>query len=177
MLDNIRRVVTGNDADGASVIAFDGAPEGRAGAERRGIVEIWSTERGPVDPADRVDRALPPVLLEPAAGGTKFFYFTVPPEEPGLTRAQDEERAKATFAAYGADRARAGTERSPWMHKTRTVDYIILLSGEVTLLLDGDETPLKPFDIVIQRGTNHAWVNRGPDPALLVAILMDADIV
>jgi hypothetical protein len=177
MLDNVRRIVTGNDAKGASVVAFDGVPEGHAGAGRRGIVEIWNTQPGPVDPADGIDRALPPVVLEPAPGGTKFFYFTVPPEEPGLTREQDEARAKAAFAAYQADGARTGTERSPWMHKTRTVDYIILLSGEVTLLLDEDERHLKPFDIVIQRGTNHAWVNKGPDEALLVAILMDGDIV
>ena len=101
----------------------------------------------------------------------------MPTEDPGLSLAEQEERAKATFAAYGATAVHAANQRSPWMHKTRTVDYIILLSGEVTLLLDEDERHLKPFDIVIQRGTNHAWVNTGPDEALLVAILMDADIV
>ncbi len=177
MIENIRRIVTANNAEGASVVAFDGAPEGQAGAGRRGIVEIWNTEPGPVDPADHTDRALPPVVLEPDEHGTKFFYFTVPPEEPGMTREENEARAKATFEAYGATGAHGGNERSPWMHKTRTVDYIILLSGEVTLLLDEEERALKPFDIVIQRGTNHAWVNTGPDEALLVAILMDAEIV
>jgi quercetin dioxygenase-like cupin family protein len=61
------------------------------------------------------------------------------------------------------------------MHKTKSVDYIILLSGEVTMLLDEGEVDLKPFDVVIQRGTNHAWVNRGAEPALLAAILIDAE--
>ena len=60
------------------------------------------------------------------------------------------------------------------MHKTRTVDYIILLSGRVTLLLDDDEADLEPFDVVVQRGTNHAWVNHGEETALLIAVLIDA---
>ena len=60
------------------------------------------------------------------------------------------------------------------MHKTRTVDYVILLSGEVTLLLDRGEVDLKPFDVVVQRGTNHAWVNKGKEPALIAAVLVDA---
>ena len=62
------------------------------------------------------------------------------------------------------------------MHKTETVDYIILLKGDVTLILDEEEVSLKPFDVVVQRGTNHAWVNNGTEPALLIAVLIDSDI-
>ena len=62
------------------------------------------------------------------------------------------------------------------MHKTKTIDYIILLKGDVTLLLDEDEVRLKPFDVVVQRGTNHAWVNNGDEPALLIAVLIDSEI-
>jgi quercetin dioxygenase-like cupin family protein len=62
------------------------------------------------------------------------------------------------------------------MHKTQTIDYVIVLKGEVTLVLDGDERDLKPFDVVIQRGTNHAWVNRGKEPALLAVVLVDATV-
>jgi quercetin dioxygenase-like cupin family protein len=60
------------------------------------------------------------------------------------------------------------------MHKTRTVDYVVLLAGEVTMLLDKGEVDLKPFDVVVQRGTNHAWVNKGKEPAILAAVLVDA---
>jgi uncharacterized cupin superfamily protein len=60
------------------------------------------------------------------------------------------------------------------MHTTRTIDYIVLLEGEVTLILDKGEVALKPFDVVVQRGTNHAWENRGTKRALLVAVLIDA---
>jgi quercetin dioxygenase-like cupin family protein len=62
------------------------------------------------------------------------------------------------------------------MHKTNTIDYIILLKGDVTLLLDEDEVNLKPHDVVVQRGTNHAWVNNGREPALLIAVLIDSEL-
>ena len=71
---------------------------------------------------------------------------------------------------------RVDTSRHPAMHKTKTIDYIILLSGDVTLLLDEDEVRLKPFNVVVQRGTNHAWVNNGNEPALLIAVLIDSDL-
>jgi quercetin dioxygenase-like cupin family protein len=63
------------------------------------------------------------------------------------------------------------------MHTTRTVDYIIVLSGRVTLLLDKGEVELRPFDVVVQRGTNHGWVNRGTEPAVMAAILIDAKLL
>ena len=69
---------------------------------------------------------------------------------------------------------RTDTTRHPGMHKTRTIDYVVLLSGEVTMLLDKGEVDLKPFDVVVQRGTSHAWVNKGKEPALLAAVLIDA---
>ena len=72
-------------------------------------------------------------------------------------------------------RIRKDTTRHPGMHVTLTVDYIVLLSGEVTMLLDEDQVDLKPFDVVIQRGTNHAWVNYGTETAVLAAVLIDAD--
>jgi quercetin dioxygenase-like cupin family protein len=62
------------------------------------------------------------------------------------------------------------------MHKTDTIDYIILLRGDVTLILDEEEIDIKPHDVVIQRGTNHAWVNNGSEPALLIAVLIDNEL-
>ena len=74
----------------------------------------------------------------------------------------------------GAGRNRDPAARHPNMHKTDTVDYIILLSGEVTMLVDEAEVEMQPLDVVIQRGTNHGWVNKGSEPAVLAAILIDA---
>ncbi|MGH7934625.1 MAG: cupin domain-containing protein [Candidatus Binataceae bacterium] len=112
--------------------------------------------------------------LEPPPNASSFRYFMVPPEDPNVPLAEREAAAARRFASIGASHCRVDTSRHPGMHVTRTVDYIILLSGNVTLLLDKAEVDLKPFDVVIQRGTNHAWVNKGKEPALLAAILIDA---
>jgi mannose-6-phosphate isomerase-like protein (cupin superfamily) len=115
------------------------------------------------------------VRLSPPPGGTKFRYFILPPEDPHTPREEIERGVAARFAAYGESHARVDTTRHPAMHKTHSLDYIILLSGEVTLLLDEDEVPVRPFDVVVQRGTNHAWVNTGPEPALFAGVLIDAE--
>ena len=80
------------------------------------------------------------------------------------------------FEKMGASHERVDTSRHPAMHKTKTIDYIILLKGDVTLLVDKDEVRLKPFDVVVQRGTNHAWVNNGSEPAILIAVLIDSEL-
>ena len=87
-----------------------------------------------------------------------------------------ESLAAEAFKKIGAEHERVDTTRHPTMHKTKTIDYIILLDGNVTLLLDEDEVSLKPFDVVVQRGTNHAWINNGTEPALFIAVLIDAEI-
>ena len=87
-----------------------------------------------------------------------------------------QEIAADAFEKIGAAHHRIDTTKHPAMHKTETIDYIILLKGDVTLVLDQEEVDLKPFDVVVQRGTNHAWVNNGDEPALLIAVLIDSKI-
>lgn len=91
-----------------------------------------------------------------------------------MSREERERQTAKMFAQMDAAHCRPDTTRHPAMHKTRTIDYVVLLSGEVTLLLDKGEVDLKPFDVVVQRGTNHAWVNKGKEPALIAAVLIDA---
>ena len=176
MLDQIRRIVTGHNRQGLSVVHFDSILPRRLGSNRRGVTELWNTDDGSVDSFAAEDRLDRPFSLMPALRGSTFLFFTVAPDVPGANPESEMKRAAAAFAAYGANHARPNTNRNPWMHKTKTIDYIIVLSGEVTLLLDDDERELKPFDVVIQRGTNHAWINRGKEPALLAAVLMDAEV-
>ena len=93
-----------------------------------------------------------------------------------MAHLSDEEKRKANaewFAAMNGAHLQPDTSKHPAMHRSPTTDYIILLSGEITLMLDKEERTLKPLDCVIQRGTNHAWINRGSEPALLMAVLAD----
>ncbi|MGI4813601.1 MAG: cupin domain-containing protein [Janthinobacterium lividum] len=84
-------------------------------------------------------------------------------------------RRKETYAAAGTDHGFGeNAERHPGMHKTETVDFIVIISGRLRLVMDEGETLLQPGDVVIQRGTNHAWSNPDDTPCLLAAIMLDA---
>jgi len=169
---DLRRIVTGHDANGRSVVSIDGPP----GEEGGSLREIWQTEGPVVDSRDLADLAKGKVILSPSEGGSKFRWFIIPPQDPTISNEDLEKMVAERFAAMGAAHERPDTSRHPTMHKTETIDYIILLSGNITLLLDEEDRDLKPFDVVVQRGTNHAWVNKGTVPALLCAILIDAEV-
>ncbi len=169
---DLRRIVTGHDGSGRSVVTLDGPPGQVTGSLR----EIWNVVGSVIDSQDGSDRGADKVTLSPEAGGSKFRWFIVPPADPSISDEELERLVAARFEAMGAAHERPDTSRHPAMHTTKTIDYIILLSGEVTLLLDDDERDLNPFDVVVQRGTNHAWINKGSEPALLCAILIDAEI-
>ena len=116
------------------------------------------------------------MVLSPPPGGSKFRYFAIAPTPPDMPREQLEAATAAVFEQIGAAHERVDTTKHPAMHKTKTIDYIILLRGQVRLLLDDDEVDIKPFDVVVQRGTNHAWVVTGDEPALFIAVLIDTEI-
>ncbi len=168
-MDPIRRVVTGHDAKGRSIVSEDAVAANALGA----ITNIWATAASPapVDAGDAMDG--PPKRLTPFAGGTSLRFFEVMPEGEGARTPEAYAAVRAAYEYMGAGDALVDTTRHPAMHKTETVDYVIVLKGELTLLLDDGEVTLKPMDSVIQRGTNHAWVNYGTEPALAVVILMD----
>jgi len=170
----LRRVVTGIDGSGKSCVAIDGPGAGIIEEGGAGLAEIWVTDATPADNAAKGDAAAWKMRLEPPANGSVFRFFQLAPEDKTLSPRELEERTAAMFAAIGGAHCRVDTKRHPSMHATRTVDYVILLSGRVTLLLDKGEVELKPFDVVVQRGTNHGWVNRGTEPALFAAVLIDA---
>ncbi len=165
-----RRIVTGNNDEEKSGVVSDGP-----GFEFGTLTEFWATDSAPASYGSDDEIADRQVKLEPPENGTIFRFFRVEPEDPSLSRDEIEAGTAAGFAAVGAEHCRPNTSRDPRMHTTRTVDYIVLLRGEVTLLLDEGEVELKPFDVVIQRGTNHAWINKGTEPAELVGILVDAE--
>ncbi len=173
-LEKLRRVVTGHDADGKSMVAIDGPPGAFVGAGAAGLGQIWVTEGSPADNTARRDFADRAMKLEPPPGGSSVLFFMIAPEDRNVSREELEEQQAATFKALDAEHCRPDTSKHPGMHTTRTVDYVILLEGDVTLILEKQEVRLKPFDVVVQRGTNHAWRNNGNGPALLMGVLIDA---
>ena len=151
----VRRIVTGHDANGKAIVQTDERLTGRSRAGRAGIqgCEIWSTDRMPVDNSDAAAVA----------------------QREGLVK-------RYNYVGSGQGTVVRITEFAPgspkFMHRTETVDYAILLSGECDLELDDGKTVhMTQGDVVVQRGTMHAWVNNGTQPCVFAFILIDAEPV
>jgi mannose-6-phosphate isomerase-like protein (cupin superfamily) len=172
----MRRIITGHNQEGRSIITLDGPPARSIGEDVGGLFEIWNTNGDVIDTTDSIDRADSDIVLSPPHNGSKFRYFQINPTPEGVPMAMMQEIAADAFEKIGAAHHRVDTSKHPAMHKTDTIDYIILLKGDVTLILDEEEVTLEPHDVVVQRGTNHAWVNNGDEPALLIAVLIDSDL-
>jgi mannose-6-phosphate isomerase-like protein (cupin superfamily) len=136
--------------------------------------EIWSTACSPAPLEDGPDPALAEFALEPPPGGSRIRVVDIPPDAVQATLSPEE--AAAAFAEMGGAAAgRAAPDAPhPLMHQTGTVDYGIVLEGEVWLVVDDGEVRLGPGDVVVQRGTNHAWSNRTDSVARMAFVLLDA---
>jgi hypothetical protein len=164
-----RCVVTGRDDQGRSVVVRDAAVPTAV----LGIADFWKTTASPASLMEEWSPA-EPVRLEPPPDGTIFRFFEIPPQDLAVAAEQAGQDAAAAFAAAGAGHCRVDVRRHPMMQTTSTIDYVVVLRVRVTLLLDTGEVALGPFDAVVQRGTNHYWINHGPEPALLLGVLLDA---
>lgn len=177
-LPDVRRIVTGHTPTGDATILDDGAPPTEIrNPARPGFVlrNLWRTGESPA-PVDAPDDIAEQEGLLPPAGGTVLRVIDFPPDpaDPEVHRQQLE----ATFRATYADADHTGSDRQqphPGMHKTDTVDYAIVLHGTLTAILDDCETEMHAGDILIQRGTNHAWANRSGSPARIAFVLVDGD--
>jgi Cupin domain len=167
MTQTHRVIVTGTNAAGKSVVAEDT----QASLGGPGNFDFWQTQPGQSPHDLSFGRA--PMKFYPQPGGTMFRLFTIPPEDPTKGPAEVAAIQDWFFNEVGDPAARVDTSRHPMMHTTATIDYILLLSGEISLLLDeGEPIRLKPFDAVVQRATNHSWVNTGREPALLMCVMV-----
>ena len=175
--DAMRRVITGEDDDGRSLMIIDGPPSGELGAPGLGgLYEIWHEALGKTfDPSDARDCGEQAPILSPAKGHVKVRWFVIEPPPEGAPQDLIKAAARERFAAFGAEHELRDQDRHPAMHQTETLDVICLISGEASLILDDAETRLKPGQIVIQRGTSHAWTAHG-GPALFLAVLIARDV-
>ena len=168
----MKRVVTGQGVDGLSRIFIEDEPESalleKAGGLR--LSELWATSEAPARLSGDEDRAKRPRRIEPDAMGSVFRVVEYPPDSERLKSLDPE----AHFASMGAQAAAKDERRHPGMHRTKTIDYAIVLSGEITAVLDEGEVLLKAGDVLVQRGTSHAWSNRSDRPARIAFVLIDA---
>ena len=147
-LPPIRRVVTGHDVKGVAKVLIDG-PVTHVRSSRPGSASrlMWSTDATPADISmgeDVEDMGERILGTPPPANGTRFTINDIPPGRLGR------------------------------MHRTETVDYAIVLAGEIDMEMDNSTVKLKTGDVVIQRGTNHSWINRGSETARIAFVLIDA---
>jgi quercetin dioxygenase-like cupin family protein len=180
MQGRIRRVVTGHDENGKAVVLEDRlAPAVRTNPKRPGhiSVDLWKTGESPIV----IHRAEPdptegPKQIHPLPGGTVFRISEIAPETEAI-RNMSAEQAREVFKAMGNEGASTFSQnrRHPFMHRTETIDYAVVLEGEVVMLLDEEEVHLKAGDVVIQRGTNHAWSNRSDKPVKMLYVLIDGE--
>jgi Cupin domain len=171
----VRRIVTIDDEEGRSVAVADGpAPDVRGDPARRGFAStrIWVTP--PVIAGFR-DPVTGPHTLEPPRGGSLCRIVTFPPDDAVRGKVGVHEVA-AFFAAMGSPGASTYSPNAPhpYMQETQTLDFCLVLDGEITLVLDTAEVHLTAGDTVVQRGTNHAWSNRSNRPCTIAISSHDA---
>lgn len=167
----VRRVVTKIDSDGKAAVMFDDRIPLMAARAPVGVGEVWVTEKSPAELSPTEDRAHVKVGIQPPRGGTIFRIIDYPPTSPAVEKLDINTMMKVV----GADAPAKGLPpRHPMMHRTRSVDYAIILSGEIDMLLDEGEVHLKAGDVLVQQATNHAWINRGKENCRIAFILIDS---
>ncbi|HET7200285.1 MAG TPA: cupin domain-containing protein [Burkholderiales bacterium] len=167
----VRRVVTQLDSSGKAVVMIDESTRLTAPRPPNYAANIWVTDKNPPDFSSTGDRGKTKVGLVPPKSGTVFRVVDFAPDSQGEHPTDMNHMMKIVGA--GAPK-RGLPPRHPMMHRTRTLDYAIILSGEIDMLLDDSEVHLKAGDVLVQQATNHAWVNRSGKPCRVAFILIDS---
>ncbi|RTR53434.1 cupin domain-containing protein [Pseudomonas aeruginosa] len=175
-LPEFKRVVTGHNSEGRAISSSCGpTPNNFPLKAVPGTVfyEVWNTPSSPVPLDNSEDPTAQPLQLSPGPLGSVIRVVDIPPDS--VQNQVSAEDAAAAFAEIGESHAGTSSSESKHklMHRTETLDYGIVTEGEVWLVLDEEEVHLKRGDIVVQRGTNHAWSNRTEEMARMVFILLD----
>ena len=170
---DVRRVVTTVDKNDKAVVLMDGPnPHKKVRPHAQTVSRVlWVTDKTPADISGTADRAAIDIGIMPPRGGSVLRIVDFPPETAEM-RNLDPHTMHASLGDGAPKRGKP--PRHPAMHRTRTVDYALVLAGEIDMLLDDSEVHLKAGDVVIQQATNHAWVNRGTEPCRIAFILIDS---
>lgn len=168
----IRRVVTGHDEDQKAIVLVDGHAQQVKYRPASGVFTtmLWMTRGSPADNTGSHDAAADETGVPPPPQGSIFRVVDFPP----VSLTPDNADNSAVLAEMGIAEQSASASRSAFMHRTSSVDYAIVLAGEIVMLLDESEVSLKAGDVLVQRGTNHAWVNRSDEWCRVAFVLIDA---
>ena len=174
MSNPVRRIIADHDEHGKAVITVDGPAPNRRFREATGITStvLWATHSTPADAAVEGDPSLAHAAVAPPDNGTVLRIVDFPPVKNGGAGVDNEAMLKEMGISHAP--GGAGKPRNPFMHRTRSVDYAIVLEGEIDMLLDDSEVHLKAGDVLIQKATNHAWVNNSDKPCRICFVLIDA---
>jgi len=176
MLSPVRRVVTGRNPAGQSVVLHDGAAATQGESPDwpgMGVTLLWKSGALPADNSGTADTAAGPMQLMNSPGGAEFLIWQCPPLAE-LDAMPPEQRARALSPTGMIDPAQTDAARHPGMHATNTLDFLVVLSGELTLILEAGECTLRAGDTLVDRGVAHAWENRGAAPAICAIVNLDA---
>jgi len=166
----IRRVVTRLDPSGKAVVMIDERTRLAAPRPPNLVANIWVADKAQPDFTSTDDRGKTKVGVAPKAGSI-FRVVDFAPESAG----GHPTDVNAMMKVIGADAPKKGLPpRHPGMHRTRSLDYAVIISGEIDMLLDEGEVHLKAGDVVVQQATNHSWVNRGHEPCRVAFILIES---
>jgi mannose-6-phosphate isomerase-like protein (cupin superfamily) len=172
----IRRVVTGHDAEGKARVVDDGAVEPITSELMPGYAayRLWGRDEPPAFPDDGSPRRAEAWF--PPRTGSRFMINTMPPGDSVPPPDLDVAAAMAELEVQMPGAMARMEPDAPGMHTTDSIDYVVVVSGEVTLELDdGEQTVLRAGDVVIQNGTRHAWRNHGAESCTIVGVAVGAD--
>ncbi len=169
--DDMRRVVTGLDERNHSVVLFDDRMPLNSVAPGIVATNFWITDTYPPS-LSKQDPSARPIGTAPPDNGTKFRVVEFAPLDPAT-----EAKMPPDMIMKGITNAPAKgiPVTHPLMHRTRSLDYAVILSGEIDMMLDDASVHLKQGDVIVQQATNHAWINRGTQPCRILFVLMDSN--
>ena len=169
-MNDIRRVVTGLDEKNHSVVLFDNRMPLESVAPGIVATNFWITDSYPPS-LSKQDPSGRRIGIAPPDNGTKFRVVEFAPLD-----AATEAKLPPDMIMAGITNAPAKgvAVTHPLMHRARSLDYAVILSGEIDMMLDDTSVRLKQGDVIVQQATNHAWINRGTQPCRILFVLMDS---
>ncbi len=173
MATSVNRIVTGHNDEGRSIILY--ADQGKNVTNIPSwpgliVSELWVTNESPADNSGSADRSLRPMKHDPDPHGSIFRLIEIPPES------ETSFNPLGIFSELGSVNKPTSQDSAlhPTMHKTNSIDYLVVISGEVIMGMEEGEITVRQGDCIVQRGTNHAWINKTDKPCLIAVILIDA---